>query len=97
MSSFKSNNNPQFRNKFSEDIFKYKYAHDGCETWSDLASTLVKDVCGSLRAGEQNLMTMDEQDAGWLQGANDLMEALRIDIEYLDKYNELDDEAAKNL
>ena len=63
MSSFKSNNNPQFRNKFSEDIFKYKYAHDGCETWSDLASTLVKDVCGSLRSGEQNLMTMDEQDA----------------------------------
>ena len=35
--------------------------------------------------------TMDEEDAGWLQGVNDLMEALRIDIEYLNKYNELDD------
>ena len=29
----------------------------------------------------------------WLQGVNDLMKALRIDIEYLDKYNELDDKA----
>lgn len=43
--AFKSNNNPMFRSKFSEDIFNYKYAHDGCETWADLAKTLVKDVC----------------------------------------------------
>ena len=35
--------------------------------------------------------TMDEEDASWLQGVNDLMEALRIDIDYLDKYKELDD------
>ena len=41
--------------------------------------------------------TMDEEDAGWLQGVNDLMSALRIDIKYLEKYNELDNEAAKNL
>ena len=33
--------------------------------------------------------TMDEEDAGWLQGVNDLMSALRIDIKDLDKYNEL--------
>tara|TARA_B110000444_G_scaffold73115_1_gene68742 strand:- start:1921 stop:3603 length:1683 start_codon:yes stop_codon:yes gene_type:complete len=44
--AFKSNNNPMFRSKFSEDIFKYKYAHDGCETWVDLSRTLVEDVCG---------------------------------------------------
>lgn len=44
--AFKSNNNPMFRSKFSEDIFKHKYAHDGCETWADLAKTLVEDVCG---------------------------------------------------
>lgn len=43
--AFKSNNNPMFRSKFSEDIFNHKYAHDGCETWADLAKTLVKDVC----------------------------------------------------
>ena len=61
MSSFKSNTNPQFRNKFSEDIFKYKYAHEGCDTWSQLADTLVKDVCGSLRPDEENLMDVEEQ------------------------------------
>jgi ribonucleoside-diphosphate reductase alpha chain len=34
-----------FRSKFSEDIFKHKYAHYGCETWDALASVLVEDVC----------------------------------------------------
>lgn len=34
-----------FRSKFSEDIFKHKYAHHGCETWASLASVLVDDVC----------------------------------------------------
>lgn len=34
-----------FRTKLSHDIFKAKYAHDGCETWDDLAKTIVKDVC----------------------------------------------------
>ena len=33
-----------FRSKLSEDIFNYKYRHDGCETWEQLAETLVKDV-----------------------------------------------------
>ena len=45
MSQFRSNENPMFRSKFSEDIFKHKYAHTGCETWSSLASVLVEDVC----------------------------------------------------
>jgi len=51
--TFKSNENPMFRSKFSEDIFKHKYAHEGCMTWYDLAKTLVDDVCG-------NLLTKDE-------------------------------------
>ena len=46
--TFKSNENPMFRSKFSEDIFKHKYAHQGCMTWDDLAKTLVDDVCGDL-------------------------------------------------
>jgi len=46
MSSFKSNLNPMFRSKFSEDIFHHKYAHEGAETWDALASRLVTDVCG---------------------------------------------------
>ena len=45
MPQFRSNENPMFRSKFSEDIFKHKYAHHGCETWDALSSTLVDDVC----------------------------------------------------
>lgn len=45
---WRSNQNPMFRSQFSEDIFNYKYAHEGCETWSDLARVLVEDVCGGL-------------------------------------------------
>lgn len=45
MSRFISNQNPMFRSKFSEDIFNNKYAHEGCETWGELCSTLVEDVC----------------------------------------------------
>ena len=53
--SWKSNRNPMFRSQFSEDIFIEKYAHDGCETWAELCSTLVKDVLG-------NKVSMDIQD-----------------------------------
>lgn len=41
---FKSNTNPVFRSKLSEDIFSYKYKHEGAESWERLASTLVDDV-----------------------------------------------------
>jgi|TARA_Y100000310_G_C20042581_1_gene516852 hypothetical protein len=34
---------------------------------------------------------MDDDNALWKQGADDLMKALKIDIEYLQKYNELND------
>ena len=44
--SFKSNLNPAFRSKFSEDIFNQKYKHESAETWDQLAQTLVDDVCG---------------------------------------------------
>tara|TARA_R110002072_G_scaffold21045_3_gene75597 strand:- start:5041 stop:6726 length:1686 start_codon:yes stop_codon:yes gene_type:complete len=53
MSSFKSNLNPAFRSKFSEDIFNHKYRHEGAETWDALAKTLVDDVCGDLLAPEE--------------------------------------------
>ena len=46
MMRYSSNENPMFRSKFSEDIFKQKYAHEDCQTWADLSRTLVKDVCG---------------------------------------------------
>jgi ribonucleoside-diphosphate reductase alpha chain len=42
---WRSNRNPQFRTQFAEQIFNQKYAHEGCETWADLARTLVTQVC----------------------------------------------------
>lgn len=42
----KSNRNPSFRSKLAEDIFNHKYAHEGAETWDQLAHTVVEDVCG---------------------------------------------------
>jgi ribonucleoside-diphosphate reductase alpha chain len=46
--TFRSNTNPMFRSKFSEDIFNFKYRHEGAETWEELTSTLVDHVCGGL-------------------------------------------------
>ena len=57
--AFKSNLNPMFRSKFSEDIFNHKYRHEGAETWSALAKTLVDDV---MSAGEE-AVTKDDKDA----------------------------------
>lgn len=54
---FRSEENPMFRSKFSEDIFKAKYAHEGCETWAKLADTLVKDVCAGIGIEEAALLT----------------------------------------
>jgi ribonucleoside-diphosphate reductase alpha chain len=57
--TFKSNENPMFRSKFSEDIFRHKYAHEGCMTWHDLSKTLVDDVCGGLLT-EEEVSTLTE-------------------------------------
>ncbi len=38
-------NNGGFRSHFANHIFKQKYAHEGAETWSELARTLVLQVC----------------------------------------------------
>ena len=53
---FKSNRNPQFRSKFSEDIFYTKYSHEGAETFHELACTLVEDVC-------QDNLSRDDKEA----------------------------------
>lgn len=46
--TFRSNTNPMFRSKFSEDIFNHKYRHEGAETWEQLCNTLVDHVCTGL-------------------------------------------------
>jgi ribonucleoside-diphosphate reductase alpha chain len=58
MSNYKSNLNPMFRSKFSEDIFNHKYRHEGAETWGALAKTLVEDVCSV--AGDQGMPKEDK-------------------------------------
>ena len=42
---FKSSLGKAFRNQLAETIFIQKYKHQGCETWEELAKTLVEDVC----------------------------------------------------
>ena len=34
------------RHQYSEDIFKKRYRHDGCETWEALAKTVTESVVG---------------------------------------------------
>jgi ribonucleoside-diphosphate reductase alpha chain len=51
---YRSNHNPMFRSKFSEDIFNKKYAHEGAETWEQLAQLVVDDVC-------TEMLTTDEK------------------------------------
>jgi ribonucleoside-diphosphate reductase alpha chain len=34
-----------FRSQFSESIFNHKYSHEGAETWEELCTTLVTEVC----------------------------------------------------
>jgi ribonucleoside-diphosphate reductase alpha chain len=50
---YKSNTNPQFRSKFSEDIFNIKYRHQGAETWAALSKTLATEVAGDLLSKEE--------------------------------------------
>jgi ribonucleoside-diphosphate reductase alpha chain len=52
--TWKSERNPMFRNPFSEAIFYQKYAWGPKDTWGDLATRLVSDVC-------LDYMPMDEQ------------------------------------
>ena len=76
---FKSTANPQFRTALSETIFNQKYKHDGCETWSDLARTLVLDVDNQnrLKKDEQELLTSYISDLKFIPGGRYLYYAGR--------------------
>lgn len=76
--TFKSNENPMFRSKFSEDIFKQKYAHEGCNTWADLSKTLAEDVCkGVLKDDEVEALTEIIRDLKFIPGGRYLYYAGR--------------------
>ena len=58
-----------FRSKFSEDIFNHKYAHEGCETWADLSSTLVEDVCrDAMKKDEKEELTQAIENLQFIPG-----------------------------
>jgi ribonucleoside-diphosphate reductase alpha chain len=76
--SWKSNQNPMFRRKFSEDIFKLKYAHEGCETWASLCETLVEDVMGKeTSTGDKDQLIEYMQDLKFIPGGRYLYYAGR--------------------
>ena len=50
--SYRSNTNPVFRSRFSEDIFNLKYAHTDAYTWDELCVTLVRQVCDGYMSEE---------------------------------------------
>lgn len=76
--SFKSNENPMFRSKFSEDIFKHKYAHEGCNNWADLSRVLVEDVCGGyLTKDEVSTLTQMVTELKFIPGGRYLYYAGR--------------------
>jgi len=75
---FKSNENPMFRSKFSEDIFRHKYAHQGCETWASLARVLVEDVCqDNMSKSEKDELTQIITDLKFIPGGRYLYYAGR--------------------
>lgn len=48
-----------FKSQLAYDSFIRKYAHDGCQTWADMARTLVEDVCGDLMSKEDKAQLID--------------------------------------
>ncbi len=52
----------RFKNSFSENIFRNKYAQGPNDTWDALADRLVEDVCGS-RWGKDRALMGDEDRA----------------------------------
>ena len=76
--TWRSNKNPQFRSKFSEDIFNAKYAHEGAETWDELCKTLVRHVCqGHMAASDMDRLTKYMQDLKVIAGGRYLYYAGR--------------------
>ena len=52
----------RFKNSFSENIFRNKYAQGPNDTWDALADRLVEDVCGSRWGKDKPLMSQDDRD-----------------------------------
>lgn len=78
MTNWRSNENPAFRSQFSEHIFKQKYAHEGAETWDELSSTLIQEVCeGYMSKDEIGQLTRYMRDMKFIPGGRYLYYAGR--------------------
>jgi ribonucleoside-diphosphate reductase alpha chain len=67
-----------FRTQMGYDIFKHKYAHEGAETWEELAHTLVEDVCkGSMRPERRRLLEQKIAEMKFIPGGRYLYYAGR--------------------
>jgi len=75
--TWKSNANPMFRSKFSEDIFKQKYQHERAETWTELCETLVHDVVPARFAYERDALIRYMADLKFIPGGRYLYYAGR--------------------
>lgn len=76
--SWRSNQNPQFRSQFSETIFNQKYRHEGAETWNELCTTLVEDVCGDkMSETDKKELTLYMQEMKFIPGGRYLYYAGR--------------------
>lgn len=51
----------RFKNSFSENIFRFKYAQGPDDTWDALADRLVDDVCGTRGGTDRPLMSEEER------------------------------------
>lgn len=67
-----------FRSSFSENIFNFKYKHEGANTWSELADTLVYDVCGQfMNIGDMTQLAQYINDMKFVPGGRYLYYAGR--------------------
>jgi hypothetical protein len=53
----------RFKNSFSENIFRFKYAQGPNDTWDALCERLVEDVCGEgvITKYDRPLMSLDDR------------------------------------
>jgi ribonucleotide reductase alpha subunit len=67
-----------FRTQFSEDIFNHKYRHEGAETWEELATTLVTQVCSKyMSLGDMSQLVAYISDMKFIPGGRYLYYAGR--------------------
>lgn len=69
---------PVFRSPLAQTIFNQKYRHEGAETWSELAETLVLRVCKNhMTLGDMSQLVQYISDMKFIPGGRYLYYAGR--------------------